>query len=410
MTDGLKPNDVFRPGKLPIEQNNVYAPRGIKEQDFTRFISRGWVPIVYGEYGVGKTSLARHVLKHHSEIGKLVNVESVEGKEFEEIVQQILEKVGFSIARKETSTNSTTRSLETSGKTPIKWGEFTAKFTGSRTRTVTTEEEFTVKSPTESRVISLAEENGLALILDELHKSSLDFKRALTSFIKAYSNANCSNFKIVLLGTSSDASDLIDLDEGIDRIVNEVHLPSMEREESFFLIDNGMRRLGVDLPFDIKERIIKFSVGSPNILQYLCLEVSEAAFPREGRLVRYGDLDTAVRNYIESKENRLYRKYNSAIETTGPRRYRKLVLRAMSESEDEYVTMDYLTKKISSYVGEDVPNSTISGPLRNLKSAEHGEILKDVERPIGGRVHNLTTFKDPSMKAFIRLINERELI
>lgn len=281
---------------------------------------------------------------------------------------------------------------------------------GSRTQTIATEEEFTVKSPTESKVISLADSKGLALIIDELHKSSMEFKRALASFIKAYSNANCSNFKIVLLGTSSDASDLIDLDEGIDRIVNEIHLPSMENDESLFLINNGMSRLYVELPLDIKGKIVKFSVGSPNILQYLCLEVSEAAFTREGKLVRYNDLDTAVRKYIENKENRLYRKYNSAIETTGPRRYRKLVLRAMSESEDEYVTMDYLTREISRYVSEDVPNSTISGPLRSLKSSEHGEILKDVERPIGGRVYNLTTFKDPSMKAFIRLINEREVI
>lgn len=120
MADLLQPNDVFRPGKLPIEQNNVYAPRGAKEIDFRTFISRGWVPIVYGEYGVGKTSLARHVLKEYSDAGKLVNVESVDGKEFEEIVQQILEKIGFSILKKETSSQSVTRTSEVSGKIPIR--------------------------------------------------------------------------------------------------------------------------------------------------------------------------------------------------------------------------------------------------------------------------------------------------
>jgi hypothetical protein len=35
-------------------------------------------------------------------------------------------------------------------------------------------------------------------------------------------------------------------------------------------------------------------------------------------------------------------------------------------------------------------------------------LLRDVERASGGRVHNLTAFNDPQMKAFIRAIVSAE--
>jgi hypothetical protein len=81
----------------------------------------------------------------------------------------------------------------------------------------------------------------------------------------------------------------------------------------------------------------------------------------------------------------------------------------MSESPADFVTMDELTTRVTDYVGEDVPATALSGPLRELKQPRMGPILTDVERPAGkGRVHNLTAFSDPRMKAFIRAMNAVE--
>jgi hypothetical protein len=99
----------------------------------------------------------------------------------------------------------------------------------------------------------------------------------------------------------------------------------------------------------------------------------------------------------------------AAIETTGPRRYRKQILRAMAESQNDFVTMEELTESVSRYVGADVPSTALSGPLGLLKQLAHGEILMDVERPAGaGRVFNLSAFKEPRMKAFIRAMHAVE--
>jgi tRNA A37 threonylcarbamoyladenosine biosynthesis protein TsaE len=55
----LEPNKVFTPGRLPLKPTNVYATRRTAEAELSKAYKRSLVPIVYGEYGVGKTSMVR---------------------------------------------------------------------------------------------------------------------------------------------------------------------------------------------------------------------------------------------------------------------------------------------------------------------------------------------------------------
>lgn len=267
-----------------------------------------------------------------------------------------------------------------------------------------------VTTPTDSKVLELCENAGLVLILDELHRASPQFQIELADFIKAYGNANCRKFRLILLGTSSEASKLVQIDPGIDRLVQEVHLRSLDDAEAGFIVEEGMRSLGIQCSEAVSTRLVKLCVGSPNILQYLCLEAAEVGFGRNPRIVELGDIETALQEYVEVREARLYRMYAAAIETVGEKRYRKQILRAMAECEDEYVTMEDLRIKVTAYLGEETPSTALSGPLRDLKEAKFGPVLRDVERPDkSGRLANYTVFVDASLKAFIRLLVTREV-
>jgi hypothetical protein len=71
--------------------------------------------------------------------------------------------------------------------------------------------------------------------------------------------------------------------------------------------------------------------------------------------------------------------------------------------------MEMIRTHVSDFVGRDIPSTALSGPLRSLKEAQFGSVLSDVERPDGaGRLANYTTFRDPALKAFIRLQVLRE--
>ena len=165
-------------------------------------------------------------------------------------------------------------------------------------------------------------------MIDELHRASSEFTADLSKFIKSYGNANCHSFKIVLLGTSSDASRLVSSDPGIDRLVQEVHLKSMTEAESTFVVHKGMRDLAIQISPQTSERLVRTSVGSPSILQYLSLEVAESAFSRAPRICDLADVQAALTAFVETKEARLYKAYVAAVESVGDIRYRKQILRA----------------------------------------------------------------------------------
>lgn len=409
----LTPNDVFTPGQIPIRPTNVYAARGEAENLFRKSLARGMIPVIYGEYGVGKTSMARHVTRDADEENRLVNIESVADKSLQDVFTRCLEKLGYSVITKRIEGSGTARSHEQSAQADANAGWLKALIASKRTKTATSsqqiEEEFVVTSPTDSRIVEICERAGVILLLDELHRANSEFNSDLSKFLKIFGNASCRRFRIVLLGTSSDASRLVSSDPGIDRLLQEVHLKAMTPEESEYVVSRGMADLAIAISDEVRNRLVRTCVGSPSILQYLSLETAEAAFGMDPRVAKLEDVEVALRSFVETKEARLNKSYVAAIESVGDIRYRKQILRAMAECEEEYVTMEMIRTRVSGYVGREIQSTALSGPLRSLKEDQFGSVLSDVERPDGaGRLANYTTFKDPALKAFIRLQVLRE--
>lgn len=409
----LTPNDVFTPGQIPIRPTNVYAARGQAEELFRKALARGMIPVIYGEYGVGKTSMARHVAREAEARGRLVNIESVADKSLQDIFSRCLEKLGYSVTTKRIEGTVNAKTVEQTGQVEATNGWARAVVASKRSQTATstqqTEEQFVVTTPTDSRIIEICDQSEVVLLLDELHRASPEFNSDLSKFLKSFGNASCKNFRIVLLGTSSDASRLVGSDPGIDRLLQEIHLKAMTQTESEYVVRKGMADLAIVISEEVTSRLVRTCVGSPSILQYLALETAEAAFNRAPRTAQLLDVEAALQAFVETKEARLNKAYVAAIESVGEFRYRKQVLRAMAECEDEYVTMEMIRTHVSAFVGKDIPSTALSGPLRSLKEAQFGSVLSDVERPDGtDRLANYTTFRDPALKAFIRLQVLRE--
>lgn len=409
----LTPNDVFTPGQIPIRPTNVYAARGDSEALFRKALTRGMIPVIYGEYGVGKTSMARHVVRDAELENRLVNIESVADKSLQDVFSRCLEMLGYTVTTKRIEGTATTKSQEQSGQADANAGWLKAVVAFKRTKaastTQQTEEQFVVTSPTDSRIVEICERAGVMLLLDELHRANSAFNSDLSKFLKIFGNASCRRFRIVLLGTSSDASRLVSSDPGIDRLLQEIHLKAMTPLESEYVVSKGMSDLAISISPAVQNRLVRTSVGSPSILQYLALETAESAFERDPRLAQMSDVESALKAFVETKEARLNKSYVAAIESVGEIKYRKQILRAMAECEDEYVTMEMIRTRVSAFVGREIPSTALSGPLRSLKEEQFGSVLSDVERPDGaGRLANYTTFKDPALKAFIRLQVLRE--
>jgi hypothetical protein len=321
----------------------------------------------------------------------------VAGLSLPTIFKAILEHLNYGVVVESTTSDT----VGADGGFDLKVVKASAK--GESTTSAT--HQLVVTSPTDLGMIRIIREAVLTVVLDEMHKATPELREAIVDWIKA-TRTGVGSFTLVLVGTSTDAGRLVSLDHGIDRYVKEMSVDLMTDAEARYIVVEGFRRLRLAVPDDLAERLIRSAAGAPTIVQALCLDAAEAVLARDDSAVTEADVRAAVESYLEEHGGRLLDHYYKAIETTGPRRYRKQVLQGVAVAPNDYATMEDIRGAVSRFIGEDVPATSLSGPLRQLKTEEFGNILKDVEREVSGnRVHNLTAFTDPMMKSFVRFMN-----
>lgn len=408
MQDRLHPSDVFTPNRFPIEEHNVYAAREQAERSLARALGRNEVPVIYGEYGVGKTTLTKRYFREEDRAGLVAYIFSPAGKNLDDVARIVLEKLDYSVESQVETTRRTSSEAEIGGGGGFV--PFVARFRGAQERGETSRRDLVVTTPTDQGMLELMADEQLILVIDEMHKASDGFRVQLADFIKSTSILGRGYPRLVVLGTTSDATKLVERDEGVDRLLAEIQVAPMTGDEAEFVVRDGMLKLGIAIDDQLVDRIVRTAAGAPALLQEICLDVAERVVGDNRMRANVGDVEEAIRQFLLSSRARLTRKYMTAIETVGPKRYRKQILRAMAESPADYVTMDELVARVSAQLGENVPSTALSGPLRELKQVHLGEILMDVERPMESeeRVYNLNAFKDPRMKAFIRVMNQVE--
>ncbi len=391
-----EPHDVFTPGGIPLAESNVYVARDEAESGIDRSLRRNWCPVLYGDYGVGKTTLILRYFADREESGRLVYVPTASGLEMPKLFELLLEKLDYSVEteRKLTDSESVDGSFNL---TVVKVG---AKSSGDKSVT----RRLVVTSPTDPTVIRLINEAELSIVIDEMHTASDTFRSELASFIKS-TRVAAPKIDLVFVGTSADALRLVSSDPGIDRFIKDTHVPLMSPAESAILVRRGFSRLRIEVSDAVVDLMVEVSAGAPSILQSLCLDAAESVVSSGRKRVQREHLVEAVQRYLADNSGRMLRKYYGAIETQGIKRYRKQVLIAAAMHDNDYVTMEDLRRAVSKALGEDVIASALSGPLRDLKTPEYGEVLKDVERGGGrNRIQNVTSFTDPMMKSFVRFI------
>lgn len=325
----------------------------------------------------------------------MVYVASVSGKSLIDVFAAVLEQLEYTTPVEHTLS----RTKEGGGGV-----EFViVKGSGRVSETEQVARRHIVTTPTDIRFNALLREHKMIVVLDEMHRATDEFRHEVADWIKATRTGEGS-FGLYLIGTR-DAQKLVAPDPGIDRYVKEAPVSLLSDDEAKYIVVTGFATLGIEISEELVARIVRTSAGAPTIVQSLCLDASESALSAGRDSLQPDDLAFAVDRYLEENGKRLLASYFKAIETTGPKRYRKQVLHAVASAAGDYVTMEEVRAYVSLTLGEDVPSTALSGPLRMLKEKDYGSVLQDVERIVSGsRVHNLTAFVDPMMKSFVRFM------
>lgn len=368
---------LFSPA-APINEAELFAGRSKQIMRLVEAVSeRGRHAVLYGERGVGKTSLAT---TFHMIIQRSIN-------------RQILP------IRKPAGPTDTFSSL---------WRRV---FDDLQIRAIVEgrEQQFAV-SDLYNRDINpddvVRELNNISLnqipliIFDEFDKlAEPDSKRLMSHTIKALSDEG-TNATILIVGVAEDIDRLVSEHASVERNITEIKMPRMSADELNQILDKRLNRLGMRLEDNARWKIVTLSRGLPAYVHSLGRDAARKAISRRTLQIVESDVDRAISELVRNSDQTTTNTYNTATHSNKRNAlYRHVIVAAaISRTDDEgrFAPSD-VVEPLSRILGRRVEIANFHGHLNAFCEPGRGAILEKRGTTQAFRYR----FREPKMQPFV---------
>jgi Cdc6-like AAA superfamily ATPase len=228
-------------------------------------------------------------------------------------------------------------------------------------------------SPNDVRVLLANLPAATILVFDEFDRLPLTHVRAFTDLIKALSDYSVRS-TIVIVGVADTIDHLIRDHASIERAIVQVLLPRMETREIREILTKGADRLGVRFDRPAREHIAHLAHGLPHYAHLVGLHSVRCAIGRGSLMIQIPDVQAGVRAAVDNAQQSIKALYHSATSSSHRGALFHQVLLACSLAQKD---------PLSYFQAADVaaPLSTIMSRTYRIPSfARHLKKLCDVER------------------------------
>lgn len=403
-----KPEDVFTPKTIATREmferrNEADLDGNPGLQDNLRDALRevGGQVVLYGDTGVGKSSLLRYAAE--DEGLEAVTVECLSSKTYADLMEDAIRKL---VDVKEISRTSTkTVGAEAEGEAKVK---FLVSLRGKLTGSVQSGKEFHVveETPLDALLSAMRASGTKLLVLDNFQNITANDTRHLVAQTMEFLSDRADetgDVKAIVIGIAEDAPSLIGGSGSFRRRVTEIGVPRMPDDEIRAILTRGFRLLDVTVAPDVLERMVFYSDGFPYFAHLLGLHLSRWARrqePYEG--VRLDDIDKALKRAVNSVDQSYVERIEKAFEAGGEIQPRKSLLKILAHSDRrQWKSPDVIAAWEATY-GKREAYQFLHVALAALLDEKHGRIL----RRKGTRNRYIYQFDDPYMRPYLRLTQE----
>lgn len=389
--------DVFTP-HIPVDEIDHFFGR---EDEAARLVSvinsPGQHILVYGDRGVGKTSLAKttcKVLLQRLQRGHFFEKSCDSNDTFSSIFEEPLEASGIDFSFREQ-----TKTHNEGGGAEISTGFAKAKLSSGRQVKTTSSAIFKPESP--SWVAKQLQGLSGVFLIDEADSiQSDDDKKKISELIKLLSDSN-SSFKLVVVGIAKTGEELTAGHPSVERCLKEVPLQRMSDDDLKKIILNGMKSIDLIPEDSVVDKIVNISAGYPHFTHLVGLKCGEHAIVNKERHVTNKTLKIALKEAVRESEGTLQRMYEETLRVLNkPNEYKILLLTAAYCKTPEFRSAE-LREKLLSKFGVEIPPQVLS---RRLTSLVKGNDVTILHKPARGCFQ----FSDPRMPSFLKMALNNE--
>jgi Cdc6-like AAA superfamily ATPase len=297
--------DIFSP-HAPIDEEDLFAGRLALIDDLMETVlQRGQHGILYGERGVGKTSLTRVVQQKifaRSRRYKIFQRNCTADHTFRKIWEQLLDEIKYD----DEFMFSDLVDNSTDAYHLHKW------------------------------IQSMPENFHPVFIIDEYDRikdSGTHIKMADT--IKYFSDFSC-KATIIIVGVSRDVKSLFGGHPSIERNIRQLPMPYMSKDELMQIIDKRLADLGMTVERHVENTLISLAQGLPGYTHLLGQNATRNAIRRRDLKISMDDLNAALDTSIRTCDEKIRELYAQAVRSTKPQnQYREALLACALAPIDE---------------------------------------------------------------------------
>ncbi len=386
--DGLfwEVSRVFTPA-VPISEQELFAGRARQIEKAIDAINQlGQHAVVYGERGVGKTSLANvlssRLVSHSGEqaIAPRINCDATD--DFASLWRKVLTGITVTETRPGVGFGGVDR---------------------ERTRTIAdglAAHTYSTPDAVRDLLIRLGEGRVLLVILDEFDRlTDHATRRAVADTIKALSD-HVVPATIIVVGVADTVGELIAEHGSIDRSLIQIPMPRMGASELDQLLDTGTAKLGMELEPGARRRIVELSQGLPPYTHRLALHATRSAIRDRRRTITDADIRIAIEEAVDNAQQSLRDSYRKAVSSpqTGSL-FGHVLLACAKATTDEfgYFAAADVRAPMSQIMGKPYEIPSFARHLNAFCLDARGCVL----RRVGEKRRYRYRFSDPLMQPFV---------
>lgn len=372
---------VFTPG-APIDERNLFAGRTQQVREVIDAINlKGHHAVLYGERGVGKTSLANVISQFLS--GHLFVIASRVNCDTSDTYSTLWKKVFSNII--------VTNEQKNAGFTPD---------------TITTITNIASKyqkdvDPNDVLVELRQISNGriLIIILDEFDRLPKSVSLLLSDTIKMLSDQSVAA-TILLVGVADSVDDLIEQHESVERALVQILVPRMPGNELRQIVENGLLRLGMAIDDPALSMVTTLSQGFPYYTHLLCLYATRAALDSKSKNVGQPHIRIAVQHALTKSQETIKSAYYTATKSQQSENiYKEVLLACALAKTDEFgfFAASAVKKPLSKIMKKKYDVPSFARHLKVFSEARSGHVLKKV----GHKRNFRFRFSNPLMQPYV---------
>jgi hypothetical protein len=370
---------------------------GIQDSLREALRERGGQVLMYGDTGVGKSSLLKYAAE--DEDLSFVSVECFSDRSFEALMEEALRKLIDVREIKRTSSRGASGEVEASGGI-THFLSLKGRFKGD----VSKAKEFEViqKSPLEALLDAMDAAGHRLLVLDNFQNVTADRDRLLVAQsceLLADRANETGDKKLVMIGIADDARSLLGASASVARRVAEVGVPRMPDDEIREILERGFALLNLTADEESLEKLVFYADGFPYFTHLLGLHVARRLSRLATSHVSVEEVEASLDRVAQQVEESFGERVRLAAEKGGEVQPRSRIISLMAASSGrEWRGADVQAEYTATY-GSARDFAFLHAALGALATESHGAILKRT----GSRGAYVYKFRDPHMRPFLRV-------